>query len=487
ENQCELLQNNGLPLMIQVLTESQDEELIKAATFVLQNCKQMTEQLSLKTSGNSPSVDNAEELDVNIRRRSLQEYWKNAKEILHRINMIEQEVDEERLKGRVFVDGSSAANPEALEPHEVTPADPKTGIERTHKEVHCPQLSSRLDDQVLLAPSANSPPRKHETVNPMDPVSTRQRGQSHIPCSANELPRDSVLQTHSVNDRTACVKNQSVLQASKELFRQPAEAVRNGRQTCTSDQGSFYSEKTGKDRSTAATSSSHKMSDLRCSGCTAEGLSFNSKTFTKMLQSCPHQCDHHKVILEAEERYRKDLRKWAGYDNTRCTAQQGILLTPKRKSKPNTSGRDEHSKNMWTDNYSLIPACEKSLQKTQDANLRRQGVKEMYNQQHQHLQDCEHSLQKAVNNEMCSQDMSTRTLNKRRTRKDFTAEEIKCLLNGVKKMGNHWNLILWSYPFQKGRTSVDLSKKYHRLQLQVRDTVRARDVQVRDTPGSPVQ
>lgn len=28
--------------MIQVLTESQDEELIKAATFVLQNCKQMS-------------------------------------------------------------------------------------------------------------------------------------------------------------------------------------------------------------------------------------------------------------------------------------------------------------------------------------------------------------------------------------------------------------------------------------------------------------
>lgn len=34
-------------------------------------------------------------------------------------------------------------------------------------------------------------------------------------------------------------------------------------------------------------------------------------------------------------------------------------------------------------------------------------------------------------------------------------------------MGNHWNLILWSYPFQKGRTNVDLAKKYYRLQLQV--------------------
>ncbi|KFP92343.1 Coiled-coil domain-containing protein 79, partial [Apaloderma vittatum] len=40
-------------------------------------------------------------------------------------------------------------------------------------------------------------------------------------------------------------------------------------------------------------------------GCTA-GLSFNSRTFTKILQSCLYQCDHHKVILEAEERYKKE-------------------------------------------------------------------------------------------------------------------------------------------------------------------------------------
>lgn len=68
---------------------------------------------------------------------------------------------------------------------------------------------------------------------------------------------------------------------------------------------------------------------------------------------------------------------------------------------------------------------------------------------------------------MCSLDMKTRTLKKRRTRKDFTTEEINYLCSGVKKMGNHWNLILWSYPFQKGRTNVDLAKKYYRLQLQV--------------------
>ncbi|KFV54252.1 Coiled-coil domain-containing protein 79, partial [Tyto alba] len=42
-------------------------------------------------------------------------------------------------------------------------------------------------------------------------------------------------------------------------------------------------------------------------GCTAGGLSFNSRTFTKMLQSGLYQCDRHTVILEAEERYKKEL------------------------------------------------------------------------------------------------------------------------------------------------------------------------------------
>ncbi|KGL84305.1 Coiled-coil domain-containing protein 79, partial [Tinamus guttatus] len=42
-------------------------------------------------------------------------------------------------------------------------------------------------------------------------------------------------------------------------------------------------------------------------GCTAQGQSFNSKTFSKMLQTCPYLCDCHKVILEAEKRYKKEL------------------------------------------------------------------------------------------------------------------------------------------------------------------------------------
>ncbi|XP_010280048.1 PREDICTED: telomere repeats-binding bouquet formation protein 1 [Phaethon lepturus] len=471
ENQCELLQNNGLPLMIQVLTESQDEELNKAATFVLQNCKQMTEQLSLKINDNSLNVNSAEELDVQVRKRSLQDYWKKAKEILHRINLIEKEHDEERVQGTLCVDKSSEANNEASKYHEVNPADPKTYIERTHVVVNCPQLTSKSDCEVL-APSVNSFPLRNEIVNSLDPISasTRQSEQVNIPCSVNELQTDSVLQSPCINEKPACVNNQSVLEVSEHVFKRPAEIVKNTKQTCTSDQHSSYLEISKEEKSTSTTSASHKMADLRCLGCAAGGLSFNSKTFTKMLQSCPYQCDHHKIILEAEERYKKELRKLAVCNNSRYATHESILLTPIRKNKSNTSNRDEHSKNTrLTDDYNLIPTYEKSFRKNRDANLKRQRVKEMCNQQCQRLKEnCIISLDKDENNEICSLDMNTRTLNKRRrTRKDFTTEEINYLLNGVKKMGNHWNSILWSYPFQKGRTSLDLSKKYYRLQLQV--------------------
>lgn len=95
----------------------------------------------------------------------------------------------------------------------MNPADPNAYIERTHKVVHCPQLTSKLDDQVL-AQSVNSFPLKNEIVNTMDPLnaSTRQSKQSNIPCSVNKLQADSVLQSHSINEKTACVKNQSILQ-----------------------------------------------------------------------------------------------------------------------------------------------------------------------------------------------------------------------------------------------------------------------------------
>ncbi|NXP18177.1 TERB1 protein, partial [Scytalopus superciliaris] len=332
ENQCELLQNNGLPLMIQVLTESQDEELIKAATFVLQNCKQMTEQLSLKINDNSLNVSNAEELDVPVRKRNLQDYWKKAKEILHRINLLEQQHNQEGVQGGVFVDGSSEANSGALKSHEVNPADPKTCTERACKEDNCP-LTLKLDDQVLV-PCVNCPPQTSEAVHAVGAGSAGQSGQSNIPCPAAELQTGTALQRHRTDENTACVKNQSVPQARSTMAKEGYMCL-VGFFFPHLDQKPSYSEITRKQKSTSATSSSHKMADLRCSGCAAGGLSFNSKTFTKMLQSCVHRCDHHRVLLEAEERHRKELRRLA-VGNSGYRAHEKILLNPVKKDRLHT-------------------------------------------------------------------------------------------------------------------------------------------------------
>nr|XP_038041477.1 telomere repeats-binding bouquet formation protein 1 [Anas platyrhynchos] len=396
ENQYELLKNNGLPLMIQVLTESQDEELNKAATFVLQNCKQMTEQLSLKINESSLNEKNADKLeaDMQIRERSLQDYWKKAREILHRIKLIEKEHDEvgmftkERMQGRVFVDRPSENSIEATKYHEMNPSHPETYVERTHKETCYPRLMSNLDGQVLSL-AVNSP-LKNETVNAMNPVntSTRKSEQNDIPRPVYEVQRDSVLQSHRINKKTGCEKRQSILQVQKDLFKQPAKTVRNMKQACTSDNHSLSSEITKEEKSTLTTTASLKMTDIRCIGCTAAGLSVNSKTFSKMLRTCPYLCYHHKVVLEAEERYKKELQKlsvshisgYAAFEQILLTPikkgklhtetstfkskkdnVQSILLTPIRKNKPDTSHRDEHNKNTrLPEEYNLLPIYEKS-------------------------------------------------------------------------------------------------------------------------------
>ncbi|NXN09625.1 TERB1 protein, partial [Indicator maculatus] len=316
QNQCELLQNNGLPLMIHVLTESQDEELNKAATFVLQNCKQMTEQLSLKTNNNSLNVNNAEEVEAQVRKRSLQDYWKKAKEILHRISLLEKEHDEEGVQGAVFVDRLPEANVEESKYHQGNPDDQKTHMKRIQKQVHCPQMASKSDDQIP-APPVNSSSLKNKIVNSTGPVniSARQCEQSNTPCAANKWQTESLLQSHTLHENTACVKQQSVLQERAADSRLPQQKTGCiflvGFFLPDVDAYSLRSRVAKEGKSTSSTSASHKMADLRCLGCTAGGQSFNSRTFTKLLRSCPYQCDHHKVLLEAEEIYRKKLRTLA--------------------------------------------------------------------------------------------------------------------------------------------------------------------------------
>lgn len=156
------------------------------------------------------------------------------------------------------------------------------------------------------------------------------------------------------------------------------------KQASTSDQHSFYSEMTKKEKSNLITTASLKMTDFMCLGCTTTGLSLNSRTFSKMLQTCPYLCGRHRVILEAEERYKKKLQKSSGSNNRHAAYAkilltpvkkgkprvetsfkskqddfQSILLTPVRKSKASALNRHGHHNTHLIEEYNLLPTYEK--------------------------------------------------------------------------------------------------------------------------------
>uniref|UniRef100_A0A8C8XAD1 Telomere repeats-binding bouquet formation protein 1 n=1 Tax=Panthera leo TaxID=9689 RepID=A0A8C8XAD1_PANLE len=388
ENQYDLFKNNGLPLMIQALTESQSEELNKAATFVLHNCKKITEKLCLSLGEYSFDENEKQLEDINMKEKNLEEYWKKAKEILHRIEQLEREGNEEKIQREKYKDNVSSMN---------------INIQNTLKHLHGdsigrgPEAEDKDKSQSRKLPSCKSHgilttacTNDHQmktllkSTNPVD-ACYRESGQNKTLYKANSS------YSQNLHERTNFEKN-SVSQSSDHVFKPPIPVVKNRKQELpVTDPFTLCSDIINKEViSFLATDSHSKMLKYRCSGCIAVGKSLNSRNFSKLLHSCPYQCDRHKVIVEAEDRYKSELRK-------SLICNKKILLTPRRRrqlsSESTTSG----------------------------------GIK------------------------------------KRRIRKNFTKEEVNYLFNGVKKMGNHWNLILWSFPFQQGRKAVDLAHKYHKL------------------------
>ncbi|XP_073736097.1 telomere repeats-binding bouquet formation protein 1 isoform X2 [Callorhinus ursinus] len=389
ENQYDLFKNNGLPLMIQALTESQNEELNKAATFVLHNCKKITEKLSLSL-GEYSFDENEEQLkDVNMREKNLEEYWKKAKEILHRIEQLERERNEEKTQREKDKDDVSSMN---------------INIQNTLKHLHADsigrgptaedkdkrqsiKLQSYQSHGVLSSACTNDHQMKTllKSANPVN-ACYRESGQSKTLCKANSSSNQNL------HEGTTFEKKNSVSQSSDHVFKHPIPVVKNRKQQLpVTDPFTLCSDIINKEViSFLATDNHSKMLKYRCSGCIAVGKSLNSRNFSKLLHSCPYQCDRHKVIVEAEDRYKSELRK-------SLICNKKILLTPRRRR------------------------------------------------------------------QLSGESSTSGEIKKRRIRKNFTEEEVNYLFNGVKKMGNHWNLILWSFPFQQGRKAVDLAHKYHKL------------------------
>ncbi|XP_055001590.1 telomere repeats-binding bouquet formation protein 1 [Sorex araneus] len=388
ENQYALFKNNGLPLMVQALTESHSEELNKAATFVLHNCKTIAEKLSLSLE--YFDEDEAKLLkDMYTKEMDLENYWMKAKEILHRIEQLEREENEGKTEREKFKNDAFSVNRniqkilEYMHENNIS-EDPKV---QNNGKKQSKQLQGYIPPEVMpKACTTNGQMKMYlKNANP-DNVCYRESRQNKTLYKANSICNEKS------HEETASEKNNVGSQSSSQVFKQPLPIAKNRKQQLpVTDPFTLCSDIINKEVANfLAIDNNSKLLKYRCSGCIAVGKSLNSRNFSKLLHSCPYQCDRHKVIMEAEDRYKSELRKT-------LICNKKILLTPRRRHQLN---------------HQSTPSG---------------GIK------------------------------------KRRVRKNFTEEEVSYLFNGVKKMGNHWNSILWSYPFQQGRKAVDLAHKYHKL------------------------
>ncbi|KAG8437605.1 hypothetical protein GDO86_008351 [Hymenochirus boettgeri] len=151
--------------------------------------------------------------------------------------------------------------------------------------------------------------------------------------------------------------------------------------------------------------------------CLAVGTAMNSRNCYKILHDSSYLCNHHMVIIQTEERYKRELKKLL----YRTAKTLRVLDTKK-----------------WTQKGSNTTSTDKATSVLLSVFLK------FYSQSHYE----NGGLEK----------------NKRRSRRNFSQSEVSYLLDGVQKFSRNWNTILWSYPFLKGRTNVDLSNKYKQLQ-----------------------
>ncbi|KAM4553303.1 telomere repeats-binding bouquet formation protein 1 [Fundulus diaphanus] len=441
EHQCQLVSCGGLPLMITFLTEDSSEEVKKAATFILQTCKKAT--LSLGAQGLVEKQVENEEPSINM-----EEFKSSAREMLRRIELLERR----QLKV----------------------------IEEERNDILCPNAA----EPECLPPSP-LPPQKQEgsdrsfTLRPMQ-QSTNSNGEGgktnggDAMCSVDR--RGGVLMSSDVRSLERGSEPRST---RNSLFKRPLSVwpTKTKEITRSDDPQERELNQTGK-----IPAEDRSVSNGRCAGCVLTFEEVTSRTFASLQSSRENSCDMHRVLEEATERFRmcrfdfgvRQEQKSVAVEQADMSSAKGPTTRLQRSCENLRAGIDHGSlqQHHWREHngVSLTPRFKTTSQGAFTSKnrtgpsltpLKRPQLPEASHQtsdsERRGRSNREHSAVKDQSN------ISTDHSSYRRKRQDFSREEVHYLRSGVKKYGYSWNTILWSYPFQLGRTNVDLAKKYRRL------------------------
>ncbi|KAI5624302.1 telomere repeats-binding bouquet formation protein 1, partial [Silurus asotus] len=446
EHQSQLLQGGGLPLMISLLTDVNDEEVKRAATFVLQTCRNLTGSLTGQ-----------------IVESDLQRHRQSAWDIQQKIQQLERrqmvcvcvcvcvcvyqptDCKEDLWEGSTVrkAKGQSQVCEEGLW-RENIPQNLSLTKQRPTQPMVCISLKQQQLEENLMGCSetekSEQPMRrerqiKNRGIKEIERSETRatnlNKVRSRIDLEKENLESASCTKELE-KDRDVCSPN---------IFKCPAPMKRRQQILFRpDDELSVCSELLDHEiERILITPATSKHRKLRCAGCVSGLDEVNSRTIGVVLRTCKSQCEFHQVLQRAEDRLKRSLRI-DRITHTRTHDHISDCGVRDVCSVETTSTHTMKEKQSHADRSN----CRAAIRLINLTPLKRS-----------------HQTQDKLS--IYSFNLKLCAFMIHRDRKNYSSDELKYLSEGVRRFGHSWNTILWAYPFQQGRTNTDLAKKYRKL------------------------
>ncbi|XP_043937535.1 telomere repeats-binding bouquet formation protein 1-like [Protopterus annectens] len=294
--------------MIQILAESQDEDLSKAATFVLQNCRNLTKQMSdLFEQSNGSNTKSPSNKGTAI--KTITDCWEKAENIIQRIERLERQHNEERINCQPSVNDDKVQGPVKIIVSEDRSIEEisKTSTEPTNLKVKFQQQNGILESVTVSKKLMETEQKKQEsevaTSDSLNPCIPNKVDTILKSVTAEIIKLSEEMQTENEQKRCCALE-------SSNIFKCPVSVTKKKqlKENMDTDTLALCSDITDEEvGSLLSIPASAKV--FRCSGCVAVSLEMNSRNFSKILHSCPYQCDRHKVMLKAEDRYKSEIKE----------------------------------------------------------------------------------------------------------------------------------------------------------------------------------
>ncbi|XP_035647051.2 telomere repeats-binding bouquet formation protein 1-like isoform X6 [Oncorhynchus keta] len=300
EHRSQFLQCGGLSL-ITLLTESTSEELRKAAAFILQTCKQAT--VFLRGAVHGESQGQTAELEPPV---DMEGYWRSARDMLHRINQLERQQAQKRVRRQ------TSEEPQKLSRSRESEREKRTHTQR-HTTLHMYTLGNTQPEKDRgLAAKRNTYPLYTNTLtekctNTASHIQTENGRDKHLGMR-EQAHTPSVSAVGYAGPCRASVPGQprdgedercSVYLGTGTLVPSSSSPLEGHSQTHTHSQV-FKCPAPGKP------GMSRQKKPLDDEGCVF-GL-VTSRSFPVLQRNCPHSCDLHLVLQQATHSYTQHLR-----------------------------------------------------------------------------------------------------------------------------------------------------------------------------------